>query len=245
MSSGSSSYLPVGSPVIEGPPATALRKRSAESAWRKPGYAAEVRREMALAREARGVGDIVDRPVLVPEKIARALDPSFHHVTVGRPSCRISECLAKVMRAQLDDRGQLDEPELVGQMRLDVLENAPNLPRRKPAPLRDWRTPRQSRAAKQMDRQGRGQSLGVSPPARAALVQLEPAERGEPTDHRIFNTDRCSDEAIAGAIEVLPPYLRDESFLDRESEEGRRRVATTPKGKTPVPDVNAAMRDGT
>src|ERR1700688_1469137 len=30
MSSGSSSYLPVGSPVIEGPPATALRKRSAE-----------------------------------------------------------------------------------------------------------------------------------------------------------------------------------------------------------------------
>jgi hypothetical protein len=47
--------------------ATASRKRSAESAWRDPGYAAEVRREMALAREARGVGDIVDRPILVPK----------------------------------------------------------------------------------------------------------------------------------------------------------------------------------
>ncbi len=35
------------------------------------------------------------------------------------------------MRAQLDDRSQLDEPELAGQMRLDVLENAPNLPGRK------------------------------------------------------------------------------------------------------------------
>src|SRR3984893_18898681 len=147
MSSGSSSYLPVGSPVIEGPPATALRKRSAESAWRKPSYPAEVRRKMALAREARGVGDIADRPIHVPKKIARPLDPSFHHVTVGGPSGRNSECLAEVMRAQLSDRGQLDEPELAGQMRLDVLENAPNLPRRKPPLMRDWRTPRQSRAA--------------------------------------------------------------------------------------------------
>ena len=87
---------------------------------------------MALAREARGVGDIEDRPIRVPKKIARPLDPSFHHVTVGRLSGRNSECLAEVMRAQLDDRGQLDEPELIGQMRLDVFENAPNLPRRKP-----------------------------------------------------------------------------------------------------------------
>ena len=142
MSSGSSSYLPVGSPVIEGPPATALRKRSAESAWRKPGYSAEVRREMALAREACGAGDIADRPILVSKKIARPLDPSFHHVTVGRPSSRNSEGLAEVMRAQLDDRGQLDEPELIGQMRLDVLEDAPNLPRRKPALMLDWQTPR-------------------------------------------------------------------------------------------------------
>src|SRR3984893_8945961 len=107
MSSGSSSYLPVGSPVIEGPPATALRKRPAESAWRNPGYPAEVRREMALAREARGVGDIADRPIRVPKKIARA----------------------------------------IGQMRLDVVENAPDLPRRKPTLMPDWRTPRQSGAA--------------------------------------------------------------------------------------------------
>ena len=105
MSSGSSSYLPVGALVIEGPPATALRKRSAEPAWRKPGYSAEVRREMALAREARGIGDIEDRPILVPKKITRPLDPSFHHVTVGRSSGRNSECLAEIMRAQLDDRG--------------------------------------------------------------------------------------------------------------------------------------------
>src|SRR3984893_8510948 len=93
---------------LKGPPATVSRKRSAESAWRNPGYAAEVRREMALAREARGAGGIVDRPIRVPKKIARPLDPSFHHVTVGRPSGRNSECLAEVM--QLDDRGQLDEP---------------------------------------------------------------------------------------------------------------------------------------
>jgi hypothetical protein len=132
--------------VIEGAARDGSRKRLAESAWRNPGYAAEVRREMALAREAYGVGDIADRPTLVPKKIARTLDPSFHHVTVGRPSGRNSECLAEVMRAQLYDRSQLDEPELVGQMRLDVLENAPNLPRRKPALMLDWRTPRQSRA---------------------------------------------------------------------------------------------------
>src|SRR4029077_6026231 len=94
-----------------------------------------------------------------------------------------------------------------------------------------------------MDRQGRGQSLEVKPSARAALVQLEPGERGKPADHRILNTDRCSDEAITGAIEGLPPYLRDERFLDRESEEGRRRVAANPEGKTPVSDVDSAMRD--
>src|ERR1700730_19164853 len=99
MSSGSSSYLPVGSPVIEGPPATALRKRSAKSAWRTPGYSAEVRREMALAREARGVGDIANRPIRVPKQIARPLDPSFHPVTVGGPSGRNSECIAEVMGA--------------------------------------------------------------------------------------------------------------------------------------------------
>src|SRR6202023_3271915 len=132
---------------LKAPPATALRKRSAESAWRNPGYSAEVRREMALAREARGGGDIADRPILVPKKIARTLDPSFHHVTVGRPSGRNSECLAEVMRAQLDDRGQLDEPELAGQMRLDVFENAPNLHWCKPTLMSDWRTPRQSGAA--------------------------------------------------------------------------------------------------
>ena len=79
-----------------------------------------------------------------------------------------------------------------------------------------------------MDRQGRGQSLDVKPSARAALVQLDPAERGEPADHRILNTDRGSDEAITGAIEGLPPYFRDERFLDCEGQEGSRRVAANP-----------------
>src|ERR1700738_5153909 len=65
-----------------------------------------------------------------------------------------------------------------------------------------------------------------------------------PADHRILDTDRGSDEAIAGAVEGLPPYLRDERFLDRESEEGGRRVAANPEGKTPVSDGNAAMGDG-
>jgi hypothetical protein len=95
-----------------------------------------------------------------------------------------------------------------------------------------------------MDRQRRGEALEVKPTACAALIQLNPAERGEPADHRILNTDRCSDEAITDAVEGFPPYLRDERFLDRESEEGRRRVAANPERKTPVSDVNAAMRDG-
>src|SRR5580704_5005068 len=94
-----------------------------------------------------------------------------------------------------------------------------------------------------MDRQRRGESLDVKPPARAALVQLEPAERGKPAAHRILDTDRGSDEAITGAVEGFPPDLRDERFLDRESEEGRRRVAANPEGKTPISDVNAAMGD--
>src|SRR5580692_872281 len=76
-----------------------------------------------------------------------------------------------------------------------------------------------------MDRQRRAESLDVKPSARAALVQLEPAERGEPADHRILDTDRSSDEAITDAVEAFPPYLGDERRLDRESEEGRRRVA--------------------
>jgi hypothetical protein len=94
-----------------------------------------------------------------------------------------------------------------------------------------------------MDRQRRGESLDVKPSARAALVQLEPAERGEPADRRILDTDRSSDEAITDAVEAFPPYLGDERRLDRESEEGRRRVAANPEGKTPVSDVNATMRD--
>src|ERR1700730_12460166 len=94
-----------------------------------------------------------------------------------------------------------------------------------------------------MDRQRGGESLHVKPSARAALVQLEPAERGEPADHRILDTDRCSDEAIADAVEGLPPDLRNERFHDREGEEGSRRIAANPEGKTPVSDVNAAMGD--
>ncbi len=95
-----------------------------------------------------------------------------------------------------------------------------------------------------MDRQRRGQSLEVKPSARAALVQLDPAERGKPADYRILDTYRGSDEAITGGVEGLPPDLRDERYFDRESEEGRRRVAANPEGKTSVSDVNAAMEDG-
>jgi transposase len=71
----------------------------------------------------------------------------------------------------------------------------------------------------------------LKPSAHAALVQLKPAERGEPPDHRILDTNRSSDEEITGAVAGFPPDLRDERFLDCESEEGRRRGAAPRSGR--------------
>ena len=86
-----------------------------------------------------------------------------------------------------------------------------------------------------MDRQRGGESLEVKPSARAALVQFEPAERGEPADHRILNTDRCSDEVITGAIEGLPPYLRTNNSSTAKAKKEGDALQRTQKGRRPSP----------
>ena len=68
------------------------------------------------------------------------LDPSFDNVSMRRGSHRRFERLAKVMRAQPCYRGEFDQAEFVGQMRVDVIEHASHLPGRKPASVRDRRT---------------------------------------------------------------------------------------------------------
>jgi len=67
-------------------------------------------------------------------------DPPFRNKPVRRLSHGGSERLPEVMGAQSCNRGELDQPKLIGQMRIDVIKDASHLPRRKPALVSGQRT---------------------------------------------------------------------------------------------------------
>jgi len=85
---------------------------------------------MALAREPDRKRDLGDRAVVVAQELERALNPPFDDKSMGRRSNRDFERLDKVMGAQPCNRGELDEPEFSGQMRINVIQDAPHLSRR-------------------------------------------------------------------------------------------------------------------
>src|SRR5438552_3622861 len=95
---------------------------------------------MALARKPGSMRNLADRAIFFAEELQRMPDASFYNVSMRRGSHRRFERLAKVMRAQLCDRGEFDKAKFVGQMRVDVIEHASHLPGRKPASVRDRRT---------------------------------------------------------------------------------------------------------
>jgi len=97
------------------------------------------------------------------------------------------------MGAQSCDRCQFDEPELVRQMRINVIKDTPRLPRRQPASVRDRRSLRRAVAAQQMHGQHCSEPLQIKAPARTTFAQLAPSERAKPPDDRVLDADRRAD----------------------------------------------------
>ena len=172
------------------------------------------------------------------------LDPSFDNVSMRRGSHRRFERLAKVMRAQPCYRGEFDQAEFVGQMRVDVIEHASHLPGRKPASVRDRRTLRRAVNAQQMNSQHGGKPLHIKASAGTALIQLAPSERAEPPDLRVLDPNRGVDREFTCSVEVFLPDFRDEGYIEPEREEGRRCAIADPKWHAGVADMSLAMRDG-
>jgi len=75
-------------------------------------------------------------------------DPPFHDISVWRLANRDFKRLDKVVGAQSGNPGEFDEPELFCQLRVDIIQYAPSLPRRQPAPMSDQRTLRGAVAAR-------------------------------------------------------------------------------------------------
>jgi len=103
---------------------------------------------MALAREPGGMRDLGDGAVAVAQQLQRVLDPPFHDISVWRLANRDFKRLDKVVGAQSGNPGEFDEPELFCQLRVDIIQYAPSLPRRQPAPMSDQRTLRGAVAAR-------------------------------------------------------------------------------------------------
>jgi hypothetical protein len=84
---------------------------------------------MALTREPGGMCDLGDRPVAVAQELDGALDPPFQDKLVWWLADRDLECLHKVVGAQSGNRGEFDEPEVVSQLRVNVIKDTPHLSR--------------------------------------------------------------------------------------------------------------------
>src|SRR6266851_7089267 len=148
------------------------------------------------------------------------------------------------MGAQSCNRGEFDQAEFVGQMCVDVIEHASHLPGRKPASVRDRRMLRRAVTAQQMNSQHGGKPLHIKASAGTAFIQLAPSERAEPPDLRVLDPDRGPDREFICSVEAFLPDFRNEGFVEREREEGRRCTIADPKWHAGVADMSLAMRDG-
>jgi hypothetical protein len=88
---------------------------------------------MTLAREADNVGHLGDRELRLAEQLARSMDAPLDHKPARRQARARLESRREMIRAEAADRRQLCEAELVPEMRVDVLEHAPQPVQRKAA----------------------------------------------------------------------------------------------------------------
>src|SRR6266851_845762 len=148
------------------------------------------------------------------------------------------------MGAQSGNRGELDQPERVSQMRVHVIKRASHLTRRQPASVRDRRTLRRAIAAQQMHAQHDGEPLQIKAAARTTFAQLAPSERAEPPNHRVLDPDGRPDREIICLIEGFLQDLRDEGYIECERKEGRRRAVADPEWQACIADVCLTVRNG-
>ena len=156
--------------------------------------------------------------VVVAQELQRPLHPPFHDILVRGLSYRDFERLHKVMRAQPGDRGEFDKPEFGRQLRVDVIENAPELSRRKATFVWQRRLMRRAVAAQQVYGQHRRERLEIEASAGTSLTQFSARERAEPRDYRVLDPDRGPDREIIRLVEGLLRDLRDKGLIECERE---------------------------
>jgi hypothetical protein len=188
--------------------------------------------------------DLGDHPVAVAQQLDSALDPPFQDKLVWRLADRDLECLDKMVGAQPGNSGEFGEPEIVLEVRVNVIKDTPHLSRSEPASVRNRRTLRRAVAAQQMHGQHGSQSLQIKPSPGTTFTQFAPSERAEARDHRVLDTDRGSDREVFCLIEGFLRDLSDKGFIERKSEEGRRGIIADPKWEPGVANMNVAVRDG-
>ena len=127
-----------------------LEPGPAEGARRDPDQAMEMTREVALVGKPDPDRDLRQRGLGADEHLSRPIDPPLEDVAVGRQSDRISEGSREVRHGQARGVCQGLEPEVLIEMRVDVLADATHDHGRQATSealrLRDRRRGKQARA---------------------------------------------------------------------------------------------------
>src|SRR5580658_10753986 len=123
---------------------------------------------MALAREPHDRRDLRNGEPRIAQQLARTVYALLDHIAVRRHPRGYLECLPEVMKAESGRFGELEEAELLLQMRVHVVDHAPELRRCQSAPVRARRPRLRSVVEQEVDGAGGRQSFHVEPAASAA-----------------------------------------------------------------------------
>lgn len=123
---------------------------------------------MAVAGEPEGKRDLGDRPVGAKQEFLGSVDAPFDQVAIRRCAGGCLEGFTEMVRAQIRHRREVVQADIFGQMRLDVIGDAPQAQHTEPA--HHW--PQSLRpiaiCAEEVDGERRSQALGIEIAARAA-----------------------------------------------------------------------------
>lgn len=127
-----------------------LVKRSPKARRGNSGYPVKHRSEMALAREGQIIADLGDRPAFIVEKNARAFNASLGNKLMRRHARFDLECRAKVLRCQVGEFSELDQADVLVQVRFDIFDDASETrcayPRWRKSPRRNLELSRKTRS---------------------------------------------------------------------------------------------------
>src|SRR5215472_5596849 len=133
------------------------------------------------------------------------MDSPLDHKPVRRQARALLESRREMIRAEAADRRQLGEAELAPEMRVDVLEHAPQPVQRKAAALIVECSHAVAIFAQQMDGERGREAVSVDATGGTTRRQFSRGRGRETLDDGIGKVDTVPDLELAHAVESLSP----------------------------------------